>query len=197
MRYPRKTAENGAGSDPVELFIACTQDMVNENKDSAYPLLNKVPVIGTTADYFPSAMGRTAKKLYESGKITIGQAMSIWKYDYAAAVRRFLGRAAFDLAVLLDVTDPEKLLSLTFMDQPNKIMIISDLMYKEITENNNTFLKDALQVSASYMRAVFVKNEEQYAYISQMIGDACPVCYMKDAKDLTQAINAAVIREGE
>ena len=196
-QWLRKTAENCAGSDTVELFISCNQDMVNENKDSAYPLLNKVPVIGTTADYFPSAMGRTAKKLYESGKITIGQAMSIWKYDYAAAVRRFLGRAAFDLAVLLDVTDPEKLLSLTFMDQPNKIMIISDLMYKEITESNNTFLKDALQVSASYMRAVFVKNEEQYAYISQMIGDACPVCYMKDAKDLTQAINAAVIREGE
>lgn len=196
-QWLRKTAENCAGSDTVELFISCNQDMVNENKDSAYPLLNKVPVIGTTADYFPSAMGRTAKKLYESGKITIGQAMSVWKYDYAAAVRRFLGCAAFDLAVLLDVTDPEKLLSLTFMDQPNKIMIISDLMYKEITENNNTFLKDALQVSASYMRAVFVKNEEQYAYISQMIGDACPVCYMKDAKDLTQAINAAVIREGE
>lgn len=196
-QWLRKTAENCAGSDTVELFISCNQDMVNENKDSAYPLLNKVPVIGTTADYFPSAMGRTAKKLYESGKIMIGQAMSVWKYDYAAAVRRFLGRAAFDLAVLLDVTDPEKLLALTFMDQPNKIMIISDLMYKEITENNNTFLKDALQVSASYMRAVFVKNEEQYAYISQMIGDACPVCYMKDAKDLTQAINAAVMREGE
>ena len=196
-QWLRKTAENCAGSDTVELFISCNQDMVNENKDSAYPLLNKVPVIGTTADYFPSAMGRTAKKLYESGKITIGQAMSVWKYDYAAAARRFLGRAAFDLAVLLDVTDPEKLLAFTFMDQPNKIMVISDLMYKEITENNNTFLKDALQVSASYMRAVFVKNEEQYAYISQMIGDACPVCYMKDAKDLTQAINAAVMREGE
>ena len=196
-QWLRKTAENCAGSDTVELFISCNQDMVNENKDSAYPLLNKVPVIGTTADYFPSAMGRTAKKLYENGQITLGQAMCVGKYDYAAAVRRFLGRAAFDLAVLLDVTDPEKLLSLTFMDQPNKIMIISDLMYKEITENNNTFLKDALQVSASYMRAVFVKNEEQYAYISQMIGDACPVCYMKDAKDLTQAINAAVIREGE
>lgn len=196
-QWLRKTAESCAGSDTVELFISCNQDMVNENKDSAYPLLNKVPVIGTTADYFPSAMGHTAKKLYESGKITIGQAMSIWKYDYAAAARRFLGRAAFDLAVLLDVTDPEKLLALTFMDQPNKIMVISDLMYKEITENNNTFLKDAVQVSASYMRAVFVKNEEQYAYISQMIGDACPVCYMKDAKDLTQAINAAVMREGE
>ena len=196
-QWLRKTAENCAGSDTVELFISCNQDMVNENKDSAYPLLNKVPVIGTTADYFPSAMGRTAKKLYENGQITLGQAMCVGKYDYAAAVRRFLGRAAFDLAVLLDVTDPEKLLSLTFMDQPNKIMIISDLMYKEITENNNTFLKDALQVSASYMRAVFVKNEEQYAYISQMIGNACPVCYMKDAKDLTQAINAAVIREGE
>ena len=61
------------------------------NKDSAYPLLNKVPVIGTTADYFPSAMGRTAKKLYESGKITIGQAMSVWKYDYAAAGQAFSG----------------------------------------------------------------------------------------------------------
>ena len=113
-------------------------------------------------------------------------------------VRRFLGRAAFDLAVLLDVTDPEKLLALTFMDQPNKIMVISDLMYKEITENNNTFLKDALQVSASYMRAVFVKNEEQYAYISQMIGVCMSgLLYEGCKKDLTQAINAAVMREGE
>ena len=61
-QWLRKTAENCAGSDTVELFISCNQDMVNENKDSAYPLLNKVPVIGTTADYFPSAMGRTAKE---------------------------------------------------------------------------------------------------------------------------------------
>ena len=59
-QWLRKTAENCAGSDTVELFISCNQDMVNENKDSAYPLLNKVPVIGTTADYFPSAMGCTA-----------------------------------------------------------------------------------------------------------------------------------------
>ncbi len=46
--------------------------------------------------------------------------MSVWKYDYARQQSGvFWDVLPFDLAVF-DVTDPEKLLSLTFMDQPNK-----------------------------------------------------------------------------
>lgn len=191
LRQAVKLYENGN----VELFASCNQDMVD--KKSAYPLLNEIPVIGTTGVYYPSAMGRVAKALYKKGEITVDQAVLAWKYDYASAARRFYGHAKFDLVVLYDVIDPQKLFTLTFIDMPNKIMVISESMYKELMINKNTLMMDAVCACAPYMRAIFVKNEEQYAAIKHMLGDLCPVHYMTNANELVQVINAAVDRKGE
>ena len=123
--------------------------------------------------------------------------MGVWKYDYAAAGRRFFGQAPFDLILLYDVIDAQKLLSLTFMETPNKILCISDDMFRKLVVEKDQFLKDALKVCLPYMRGVFVKTEEQRMIFKAIYGDAYAVQLITNEKDLKNLIALAVRDEGE
>lgn len=181
----------------IDLYLSCNRYLTNENKDTAYPMLNNIPVIGTHDEYHLSGAGIAAQKLYDNKKITIEQAIQIWKYDYAAAGRRFYGHAPFDLIVLYDVVDAQKLLSLTFMETPNKILCISDDMFRKLVVEKDQFLKDALKVCLPYMRGVFVKTEEQRMIFKAIYGDAYAVQLITNEKDLKNLIALAVRDEGE
>lgn len=181
----------------IDLYLSCNRYLTNENKDTAYPMLNNIPVIGTHAEYHLSGAGIAAQKLYDNKKITIEQAIQIWKYDYAAAGRRFYGHAPFDLILLYDVIDAQKLLSLTFMETPNKILCISDDMFRKLVVEKDQFLKDALKVCLPYMRGVFVKTEEQRMIFKAIYGDAYAVQLITNEKDLKNLIALAVRDEGE
>lgn len=181
----------------IDLYLSCNRYLTNENKDMAYPMLNNIPVIGTHEEYHLSGAGIAAQKLYENKKITIEQAMEIWKYDYAAAGRRFYGHAPFDLIVLYDVIDAQKLLSLTFMETPNKILCISDDMFRKLVVEKDQFLRDALKVCLPYMRGIFVKTEEQRMIFKAIYGDAYAVQLITNEKDLKNLIALAVRDEGE
>lgn len=181
----------------IDLYLSCNRYLTNENKDTAYPMLNKIPVIGTHDEYHLSGAGIAAQKLYDNKKITIEQAIQIWKYDYAAAGRRFYGHAPFDLIVLYDVVDAQKLLSLTFMETPNKILCISDDMFRKLVVEKDQFLKDALKVCLPYMRGIFVKTEEQRMIFKAIYGDAYAVQLITNEKDLKNLIALAVRDEGE
>lgn len=185
------------GHDDMDVFISCNRYLTNDNKDTAYPMLNKIPVIGTHDEYHLSGAGIAAQKLYDNKKITIEQAMGVWKYDYAAAGRRFFGQAPFDLILLYDVIDAQKLLSLTFMETPNKILCISDDMFRKLVVEKDQFLKDALKVCLPYMRGVFVKTEEQRMIFKAIYGDAYAVQLITNEKDLKNLIALAVRDEGE
>lgn len=181
----------------IDLYLSCNRYLTNENKDTAYPMLNNIPVIGTHDEYHLSGAGIAAQKLYDNKKITIEQAIQIWKYDYAAAGRRFYGHAPFDLIVLYDVVDAQKLLSLTFMETPNKILCISDDMFRKLVVEKDQFLKDALKVCLPYMRGIFVKTEEQRMIFKAIYGDAYAVQLITNEKDLKNLIALAVRDEGE
>lgn len=181
----------------IDLYLSCNRYLTNENKDTAYPMLNNIPVIGTHDEYHLSGAGIAAQKLYDNKKITIEQAMGVWKYDYAAAGRRFYGQAPFDLIVLYDVVDAQKLLSLTFMETPNKILCISDDMFRKLVVEKDQFLKDALKVCLPYMRGIFVKTEEQRMIFKAIYGDAYAVQLITNEKDLKNLIALAVRDEGE
>jgi len=185
------------GHDDMDVFISCNRYLTNDNKDTAYPMLNNIPVIGTHDEYHLSGAGIAAQKLYDNKKITIEQAIQIWKYDYAAAGRRFYGHAPFDLILLYDVIDAQKLLSLTFMETPNKILCISDDMFRKLVVEKDQFLKDALKVCLPYMRGVFVKTEEQRMIFKAIYGDAYAVQLITNEKDLKNLIALAVRDEGE
>lgn len=181
----------------IDLYLSCNRYLTNENKDTAYPMLNNIPVIGTHDEYHLSGAGIAAQKLYDNKKITIEQAIQIWKYDYAAAGLRFYGHAPFDLILLYDVVDAQKLLSLTFMETPNKILCISDDMFRKLVVEKDQFLKDALKVCLPYMRGVFVKTEEQRMIFKAIYGDAYAVQLITNEKDLKNLIALAVRDEGE
>lgn len=181
----------------IDLYLSCNRYLTNENKDTAYPMLNNIPVIGTHDEYHLSGAGIAAQKLYDNKKITIEQAMGVWKYDYAAAGRRFFGQAPFDLILLYDVVDAQKLLSLTFMETPNKILCISDDMFRKLVVEKDQFLKDALKVCLPYMRGIFVKTEEQRMIFKAIYGDAYAVQLITNEKDLKNLIALAVRDEGE
>lgn len=181
----------------IDLYLSCNRYLTNENKDTAYPMLNNIPVIGTHDEYHLSGAGIAAQKLYDNKKITIEQAIQIWKYDYAAAGRRFYGHAPFDLILLYDVIDAQKLLSLTFMETPNKILCISDDMFRKLVVEKDQFLKDALKVCLPYMRGIFVKTEEQRMIFKAIYGDAYAVQLITNEKDLKNLIALAVRDEGE
>lgn len=181
----------------IDLYLSCNRYLTNENKDTAYPMLNNIPVIGTHDEYHLSGAGIAAQKLYDNKKITIEQAIQIWKYDYAAAGKRFFGHAPFDLIVLYDVVDAQKLLSLTFMETPNKILCISDDMFRKLVVEKDQFLKDALKVCLPYMRGIFVKTEEQRMIFKAIYGDAYAVQLITNEKDLKNLIALAVRDEGE
>lgn len=181
----------------IDLYLSCNRYLTNENKDTAYPMLNNIPVIGTHDEYHLSGAGIAAQKLYDNKKITIEQAIQIWKYDYAAAGKRFFGHAPFDLIVLYDVVDAQKLLSLTFMETPNKILCISDEMFRKLVVEKDQFLKDALKVCLPYMRGIFVKTEEQRIIFKAIYGDAYAVQLITNEKDLKNLIALAVRDEGE
>lgn len=183
--------------DDMDVYISCNRYLTNDNKDTAYPMLNDIPVIGTNDEYHLSGAGIAAQKLYANKKITIEQAMEVWKYDYAAAGKRFFGHAPFDLIVLYDVIDVQKLLSLTFMETPNKILCISDDMFRKLVVEKDQFLKDALKVCLPYMRGIFVKTEEQKMAFYALYGAEYSVQLVTDEEELKNLIALAVRDEGE
>lgn len=54
------------GHDDMDVFISCNRYLTNDNKDTAYPMLNKIPVIGTHDEYHLSGAGIAAQKLYDN-----------------------------------------------------------------------------------------------------------------------------------
>ena len=175
----------------LSILVSCDRDLLGKNKKIAYPMLHQVPVLGISQAYHLSSVGLAAKTLYKKNLISFEQALEIWKYDYAVAAKRFLGRAVFDLAVIYDITDPEKLLTLTYLETDNKILCISEIV------KNNTFLCHAIKAAAPRMKKIFVGSNEHIATVQKLLGDDFKIELMERAEELKQVIDAAVKDKGE
>ena len=174
-----------------QLYIGCDMDKVDQNKEIAYPMLNHVPVIGTVSKLHLSGAGKTARSLYRKNKISFADAMNVLQYDYALVAKRMFGRAVFDLTVIYDVPDAEKLLALTLLPNDNKILVISEAMYAEIV-NKNTFFTDAMKYAAPYMRGIFVSSDENKLAVEDLLGKDFEVQLFDGAEELRNIVNAAI-----
>ena len=74
-----------------QLYIGCDMDKVDQNKEIAYPMLNRVPVIGTVSKLHLSGAGKAARSLYKKNKISFADAMNVLQYDYALVAKRMFG----------------------------------------------------------------------------------------------------------
>lgn len=175
----------------LQLYIGCEMGRVDANKNSAYPMLSEVPVIGTNQNPHLSAAGKAALMMYKKQMITFEQAMDVLKYDYALASRRMFGRADFNLVLIYDVTDPERILSLSLMKTANKLLFVSESM-SEALRDKNEFLTDALRFALPYMRGVFVSSEGQKITLQEILGEDCRIQVVSSAEELRNLINMVV-----
>ena len=179
--------------DPArkQLYIGCEMSRVDDHKQSAYPMLFGIPVIGTNENRHLSAAGKTALELYQNQTIMFDEAIDVLKYDYALAAKRMFGRAKFDLVVLYDVTDAGTLLSLTMMQSVRKILFISETMYQELL-GKDTMLKDAIKYAIPYMSGVFVSSNEQKTVLQDMVGKDGDVQIVESVEEWNNLIDLAV-----
>lgn len=136
----------------LQIYVGCEMAKVDENKQSAYPMLSNVPVIGTRQDPHLSAKGKAILKLYQENRVEFEKAMEYLQYDYYIALRRMFGGAEFAGLAIYDATDPEKIIELTMMPT-RKLLFITSTMLDEI-ETGNQFLEDAVRFSMKYVNAV-------------------------------------------
>lgn len=175
----------------VQLYIGCEMGRVDEHKESAYPMLFDIPVIGTNENPHLSAAGKAALKMYKAKQMTFDEAIAILKYDYALAAKRMFGRAKFDLVMIYDVTEPGRILSLAMMQCTNKLLFVSDSMFQALHEGDE-MLKEAVKFALPYVRGVFVSSDEQRFSLQQMFGSNLQIQLVESAEELKNLINLAV-----
>lgn len=177
--------------EQMQLYIACAMFEVDKHKKSAYPLLFEVPVIGITGEFHLSAAGQTADLMYKQQLITFEQAMDVLKYDYEVATKGMFGRADFDMVLIYDVVDPQKILSLALMQTADKILFISDAMFAALQEKD-IFLTDALRFALPYMQSVLVSSGEQKNLMREIFGEDYEIETVSGAEGLYERLNKVV-----
>lgn len=173
-----------------QVTIGCEMLQVDENKDSAYPMLSEVPVIGTIQEIHFSQMGKQALELYQRKCITFEKMMGLLHYDFALEGRRIFGRAPWDVVVIYDVVDPYRLLSLVLMPADNKLLFISEKLMTELMSRNEELIA-CVQYAANYVRGIFVPSQEHKEVVSRIIPEGYPVQVAMTAKDLNEAVETA------
>jgi CDP-glycerol glycerophosphotransferase (TagB/SpsB family) len=146
--------------DTRNIFVACDMDKVNDNKDSAYPMLFNVPVIGCCNDMRFTAIGKSLVKLYNKKKISFNQYIDYMQYDYKAIARRFFGIAKFDKIVAYDMENPDMVLALSQMEG-DKILCLNEKTFELIDEN--ALFKDAMLYFSERCDDVIVLSEQDKA----------------------------------
>lgn len=159
-----------------EIYLSCDRETVNAEKSGAYPLMHKIPVIGTESTRHLSAMGKVILTLYLEDKLPFEQAMEYLRYDYAAAGIRMYGNAHFDIIIIYDADNPEKLLALATLKAP-KLLFLQDHILEKI-KSGDRFLRDAVCYTSIYSSRIFVSSKSAMAAAS----DILPECVKEHLK---------------
>ena len=143
----------------LEIYVGCDEDLVNDDKTGAYPMLHDTDLVASRHELTFSSIGKPLRELYLEGRIPFSVAFGYLKYEYALTARRFYGDAALDTVCIYDTVDPDLVLGLSLADVDNKVLFISDRMAEELAKGNR-FLKDAVRTAAQYCSTVAVSSED-------------------------------------
>lgn len=173
-----------------DVYLSCDMDSVDHNKSSAYPMLFENSVIGAERPPHLSGLGKAVRDLYCENKITFETALRYLKYDYALVPKRIYGQARFDAVLIYDVSDPERIISLTETGAPT-ILCLPDAVLEK-AQGENTFLRDALRYAAKYSKAVYTFSARQTENAEALLGEYWKgrVQTAKSPDHLTTAINS-------
>jgi hypothetical protein len=139
-------------------YVGCDRDLVNENKDTAYPLLYNTAVIGTRTDPHFGRVSKGAMELYRQGKLGYDELLELLKYDYYLNAHRWFGSAKFDVEIIYDVTDADRLLTLMAVPA-QKLLFLSNAAVKKL-ESGDEFFRGAVLFALGHCMGVFARDEE-------------------------------------
>ncbi len=160
-----RLSKEGAGGEGLsdkrgpEIYVGCDEDLVNDDKTGAYPMLHDMDLVASRYELTFSSIGKPLRELYLAGRIPFSVAFGFLKYEYALTARRFYGDAPLDTICIYDTTDPDLVLGLALADVSNKVLFISDRMADELAKGNR-FLKDAVATAAQCCSVVAAGSEE-------------------------------------
>lgn len=157
-------------ADKNDLYFCCEQDLTNANKKIAYPMLARHAVIGCGSDLHLSSMASALKKLYREEKISFDEVMGYLQYEYGVLSRRIWSRAKFDRIVIYDVSDADKMLILSMVEE-EKILVLQPAMLEKL-QSDDRFYRDAVLFAMKRAAKVYVISEDKAAFTGEKYNNA-------------------------
>jgi CDP-glycerol glycerophosphotransferase (TagB/SpsB family) len=167
-------------------YLGCDRDRIDENKDTAYPLLYNTAVIGTRNDPHFGKTGRGAAILYEKGLLDFEQLLDFLKYDYYLNAHRWFGNAHFDVEIIYDVADAHSLLTLLAVPA-KRLLFLSNAAMSKLADGDEFFLK-AVLFAAKHCMAVFVSNELAKMEAEQLLPKGTAINVIENASQLRELL---------
>lgn len=182
---------NRYSSRKYNLFVACEKNQVNENKDSAYPMLFNVPTLGTdTSNLFLSSLGSELMRLIETEAIGLNDAENYLKFDFALSAQRLFGRADYKMAVIYDVIDPRILMLLACMRIPTTLFVTDEII--ERIENGDKALEALTTYAAKASIDVLVSSKQSSRKVVHLLSDCKKPTVIRTAKALNRYIRKKI-----
>jgi CDP-glycerol glycerophosphotransferase (TagB/SpsB family) len=139
-------------------YLGCDKDLVDEYKDTAYPFLYTPAVIGVSSDPHFGGVSKKAMSLYEQEKLSFEDLFAILKYDYYLNERRWFGGAKFDIEIIYDVSDANRLLTLLFVPA-KRLLFLSDAAAEKL-KSGDAFFRQSVLFAIEHCAGVFAVSEQ-------------------------------------
>jgi CDP-glycerol glycerophosphotransferase (TagB/SpsB family) len=172
--------------DGDSYYVGCDQDLVDQNKDTAYPLLYNTAVIGTSANPHFGSVSKSAVELYKQGKISYDERNGFLKYDYLLNAHRWFGSAKFDVVVIYDVTDADRLLTLLAVPA-QRLLFLSDAVVEKL-KSGDEFFRRTVCYAAGHCMGVFARNEKTKIEAELLLPRGVSVTLVENAMQLRQLL---------
>ncbi len=153
-----------------EIYMSCDMSRLDSKNSGAYPMFFENPVIGSECSPHLSSVGRAMKKLYMEEKISFAEAMDYLQYDYALMPKRMFGQAEFDVVVIYDSDDPERVIAFAEMGVTTFLFLRKYILEK--IADGNVFLRDAVCYAARYCSCIFAPSASEKKQVIKLLGQS-------------------------
>jgi CDP-glycerol glycerophosphotransferase (TagB/SpsB family) len=182
---------------PIEgdgYYLGCDKDLVDANKDTAYPFLYTPAVIGVNADPHFGAASKKALHLYGQGELSFEDLFAILKYDYYLNAHRWFGRANFDVEVIYDVSDANRLLTL-LMIPAKRLLFLSDAAAEKLKSGDEFFRKSVL-FAMEHSAGVFATSERAKVACELLLPRGTSITQIESGGQLRDLLMAQELKKG-
>jgi CDP-glycerol glycerophosphotransferase (TagB/SpsB family) len=176
-------------------YVGYDCDLVDENMDKAYQLLRDTAVIGASADPHFGRISRGAMELYRQEKVSYDELIGILKYDYYLNAHRWYGSAKFDVEIIYDVTDADRLLTLLAIPA-KRLLFLSEEAVKKM-ESGDEFFRRTVLFAVRHCMGVFARDEETKIAAKTLLPGDIAVTLIGNAVQLRRLLRAAKLQKSQ